>query len=297
MKVKKIFTATIGTAMLVFGVFLTQSFAQTLPTEEAQLLDELTEKIKSDPRDKLSLLSRAKIYRLMGDEASAIADLTKLISLEPDSADFYPLRASLYLDAKDYLKAKVDASKGIQLDSSSADASEAYWIRGTSDLVPALEGGSTNINASIADFTKAVELNPEHSDAYVSRGIACFLQGKNSQAVADFDKASELGSPKTDLIGFFREKAAAGAAKSDRISSLAGRYFFMMQNLRQKNLQVVAAVRISDQTIAHVKNAKTAIARRRAADRSYQAHIKSERLISASLVDVAKIKQLPLTKE
>ena len=84
---------------------------------------------------------------------------------------------------------------------------------------------------------------------------------------------------------------------NERASSLAGRYFFMMENLRQKNLQTIATVRFSDQTISPVKNAKTAASRRQAAERSYQAHLKSERFILASLAEVAKIRKLPFTKD
>ena len=46
---------------------------------------------------------------------------------------------------------------------------------------------------AVADFTKAIESDPDFLAAYYNRGVAYFDQGKYDLAIADFTKAMELG--------------------------------------------------------------------------------------------------------
>jgi tetratricopeptide (TPR) repeat protein len=288
----------IAITFILILVFSNSSLAQIPSTDSDQenTYEALNERLKKNPADKEALELRSDIYTLIGDEASAIADLTKLISLEPDSADVYTRRARLYLVEKDFLKAISDASKSIELDSSSLSAGDAYFVRGTANLLITLDSGK-KVESIVPDFDKAIAINSEYADFYVNRGIAHFLEGDSPKALIDFDKATELGSEKMGLISFFRERSKIITKSDGRVNNLAGQYFFLMGNLRQKSLQTVAAVRFSDQTIRPVKAAKNNTARRQAAQKSYQAHIKSERFIVTSLAEVAKIRRLPFTKD
>ena len=45
---------------------------------------------------------------------------------------------------------------------------------------------------AIADFTKAIEIDPRYAKAYYNRGFAYFLKGQYEQAISDFTKAIEL---------------------------------------------------------------------------------------------------------
>ncbi|MEI6687473.1 MAG: tetratricopeptide repeat protein, partial [Planctomycetota bacterium] len=44
---------------------------------------------------------------------------------------------------------------------------------------------------AIADYTKAIELNPNLATAYYNRGIVLKSLGKTEAAIADFTKARE----------------------------------------------------------------------------------------------------------
>jgi probable HAF family extracellular repeat protein len=48
------------------------------------------------------------------------------------------------------------------------------------------------LNEAIAEFSKAIELNPRHAVAYNARGLAYADQGQYDQALADYTKAIEL---------------------------------------------------------------------------------------------------------
>ena len=50
----------------------------------------------------------------------------------------------------------------------------------------------TNIEGAIEAFTKAIELNPKMSEAYISRGMRYSLQFKNREGLDDINKAIEI---------------------------------------------------------------------------------------------------------
>ncbi len=65
---------------------------------------------------------------------------------------------------------------------------EAYYNRGT-----AYAQGKGQFDQAISDFTKAIELNPKHAKAYNNRGITYYKLDQSDHACDDFQKACELG--------------------------------------------------------------------------------------------------------
>ncbi|MGN6709465.1 MAG: tetratricopeptide repeat protein, partial [Candidatus Nitrosocosmicus sp.] len=53
-------------------------------------------------------------------------------------------------------------------------------------------------NEAIACYDKAIELNPEYSDAYNNKGISLYYLGSYNEAIACYDKAIELNPDYTD---------------------------------------------------------------------------------------------------
>ena len=51
-----------------------------------------------------------------------------------------------------------------------------------------------NTENAIRDFSRAIELNPNHPKAYHLRGLARKMAGENDQALADLGKAIEIDS-------------------------------------------------------------------------------------------------------
>ena len=65
---------------------------------------------------------------------------------------------------------------------------EAYFNRGNTYLA------TGQYDQAIADYTKALELNPQDALAYNNRGLAYFyLKGEYDKAWEDVSKAQELG--------------------------------------------------------------------------------------------------------
>ena len=50
-----------------------------------------------------------------------------------------------------------------------------------------------NLRSAVQDFTTAINLDPQYTDAYFNRGLAYRKLGQQEQADRDFAKAKELG--------------------------------------------------------------------------------------------------------
>ena len=51
-----------------------------------------------------------------------------------------------------------------------------------------------NYQGAIADYTRAIEINPQNVDAYYNRGLAEDDSGDYEGAIADYTKAIEINS-------------------------------------------------------------------------------------------------------
>ena len=61
---------------------------------------------------------------------------------------------------------------------------------------------------SLADYDRAIQLNPNNAIAYYNRGVVKYALGKNQDAIADYDRAIQLDS--NYAIAYF----GRGSAKS-----------------------------------------------------------------------------------
>ncbi|MFA6246940.1 MAG: tetratricopeptide repeat protein, partial [Mucilaginibacter sp.] len=68
------------------------------------------------------------------------------------------------------------------------------------------KAGAKNYNAAIADFTKAIQLEPKNGRAYFYRANAYNDQKEYMMAVQDYDRAIEL-DPKNPFAYFYRGNA------------------------------------------------------------------------------------------
>jgi tetratricopeptide (TPR) repeat protein len=172
--------------------------------------------ISSEPDFGEAYNNRGLAYHAKGDNDRALADFEKAIQLLPDSAIPYSNRGAVYLSMGDHENAIADLDKALELD---PRFSKAYYNRGLTYL------GLGEYDNAIADFDKAIEFTPEEvsailnkvptgesrlsmgavdwfkntqsfadlSLAYANRGIAYFGKGDRDRAVADLEKALELG--------------------------------------------------------------------------------------------------------
>jgi tetratricopeptide (TPR) repeat protein len=133
----------------------------------------------------------------------AVKDHDRAIALAPVDASAYLSRGRTYYDraaledAADpraqamFDAAKADFGKAIERDSRN---DEAFDMRG---LVHMHDGA---LDQAIADFAEEMKINPRFgklrlADAHCARGAALVKEKKYEPAIADYEKAIELGAP------------------------------------------------------------------------------------------------------
>ncbi|HEY5691278.1 MAG TPA: tetratricopeptide repeat protein [Cyclobacteriaceae bacterium] len=131
----------------------------------------------------------AEAYNLRGDSwiatgnaDSAFIDYSRSIKLNPDLPGAYFGLASYYSNASNHNQAIANYSKAIGLKA----MPDYYYNRG---LVYYLEN---DFDSAISDFSKTLELDSQHLDAYVMRGSVRDEAGLKAEAISDFDVAINL---------------------------------------------------------------------------------------------------------
>lgn len=131
---------------------------------------------------------RAGIHYDMGSMELAIADSNKAIELTRNLASPYLTRAISYWKLGNYAQAVVDSNKAIMLEPDSPRQASAYNIRGIAFL------SDSKYEKAVADFSRAVELDPRYVEAYYNRGITYKAQGIKDRALADLNRFIGLTS-------------------------------------------------------------------------------------------------------
>jgi tetratricopeptide (TPR) repeat protein len=120
----------------------------------------------------------------------------KAVALKPERAEYYRLLATLYgqaitdvLSGLSYGPRSKDAiTKAVE---KAPNSSEVYVARGVGNYyVPAQLGGGNQ--AALADFRKAIELDPKNADAYLWLGLCLRKDNKDAEARQAFARALEL---------------------------------------------------------------------------------------------------------
>lgn len=150
-------------------------------------------------------LNRGLMKRAKQDFPGAIADYAHAIDLAPDLAPAY-LERSAAEQAQGNLKAALaDSSRAIELD---PEIARAYDIRGTAEarLDPA---------AAVEDYDRAIALDPALESAYANRAQLEISSGKLDAAIADFTQAIELNRNPSLLARVHQRRGAVRLAKGD----------------------------------------------------------------------------------
>jgi tetratricopeptide (TPR) repeat protein len=178
-----------------------------------------------NPRDARAHRNKGVTLNRQGLLREALQEFDKAIELQPDQAFAYAsrggnLRAQAELSASEpdrrglYERARADYDQTIKLGGLGQREAVAYWERG-------LVNHSLNqLDAAIADFTKAIELAPDYGLAYDGRAdslrvkarLATSEPERTSQyerAVADYDKAIRLaGLGQRNALAYFNRGVA-----------------------------------------------------------------------------------------
>jgi tetratricopeptide (TPR) repeat protein len=180
------------------------------------------EAIRQDPRSASAYTSRGNQYLVKGEYDPAIGDWTKAIEIDPKLAIAYFNRGNGYYLKSEYDRAIEDFTKAIETglparsaatrirpgeiqDTVLPTAAIAYSNRGDAY---SRKGDDAH---AIADYSKAIEIDPNFEEAYLNRGSVYASKGEYDRAIVDYSKAIDI-NPKFEAHA---NRGSAYLAKRD----------------------------------------------------------------------------------
>lgn len=182
-----------------------------------EALESYTTGINLSPSTESLLMHRASLYLRLGNDEQAIADYGKILELSKDNKEALFFRAWLYAKRRDYKGARADYDHLLQLDPVHEEALQGLAILNTKDGRPreameqlnnlvlffpdhavnyVLRGGvhqdRKNYELALFDFNKAIELEPQNPEHYISRASCYIGMKRKKQARKDLNDAALL---------------------------------------------------------------------------------------------------------
>jgi tetratricopeptide (TPR) repeat protein len=175
---------------------------------------ELATQTKSDFAP--AFLYKSAVLQKLNQFEEALAAIEAAISLQPDNANLYNEKGYILSDLKRYAEGEVAYNQAIDKTPRSTfynNRGLLYYNQGKPELALADWNKAIALNPNlaptysnrgnlysnqgkpelaIADYNKAISLNPNYADAYNNRGNLYSNQGKLDLALADYNKAISL---------------------------------------------------------------------------------------------------------
>ncbi|SEN77487.1 Tfp pilus assembly protein PilF [Niastella yeongjuensis] len=181
--------------LLVTGSAVSSSYGQTAETAITQWMEgnfkqaknTAADVIAADKNNALAYLVHAGGLLYESNSAAALADMEKAIKLSPGNALFQAELAECYKAQSNMPQAKKQAEKALGLLRSPKSGME-YFMRAS------MESIQSKTDDAVADFTKAIELNPRYVRAYAKRASLYMDKNQNDLAMSDLAKAVDINS-------------------------------------------------------------------------------------------------------
>ena len=129
-----------------------------------------------------ALNSLSTVYRELGQPEKALLAINKAIELQPQNPNLYNEKHQVLRDLKEYKQAETAINKAIEL----APRAAFYYNRAH------IYGDQKKWDLALADYNKAIQINPDFAQAYINRGFVYHEQKKWDLALADYNKAIQI---------------------------------------------------------------------------------------------------------
>jgi tetratricopeptide (TPR) repeat protein len=211
-----------------------RALAKNIKRDADGALADYNHAIALEPKNAGAFNSRGAIKKSKGDLDGAIADFSRAIELNDKLAIAYKNRGEAKQAKGDADGAKEDLKRAGELDPElvrkepAADSSSNHTTAPVESASPASTEEAEDYYASglkkqyegdldgaIADYTRAIELNPKYTEAYNNRGNIKAAKGEHDGAIADLSRAIKLNSKDAqayDLRGGIEVKKGQYAA-------------------------------------------------------------------------------------
>ena len=207
------------TTKIIIALAMLLIFQSTNVLAQNVEIDRLTIAIAATPNDDKLYAERGTVYFRNGKFTEAISDAGKALQINPKNVNALNLCGNAKFASKDYDGAISDFSQVITL--LPARAFRAYVWRGE-----AFEQ-KNDLPKALADFNKALEIDPKYVAAYYGRARIYEKQNEFDKAVGEYSLAlPNIAPAQADQLaaGFvLRGKALLSAGKSNEAAADFGR--------------------------------------------------------------------------
>ena len=148
-------------------------------------IEDFSRVITLSPADVPAHLNRGNAYALSKQRANAIDDYTKAITLDPANAALYYARGITFQEIPETIDRGIeDFKKAVTLNPADKKSlcflGIAYYKK-------------RDYRTSARYFDEAVNVDPRFKEAYTGRGQANLKRDRATEALADFNRACEMG--------------------------------------------------------------------------------------------------------
>jgi serine/threonine-protein kinase len=161
-------------------------------------------------------LRRGMARQRLGDWQGALADFTALIQKQPQASQGFALRAAVHLALgnQEAALADLDQALSCNCDWGLADAALAYCQRGD------LHRQANRPEQAIADYTRALLLNPQERQALFWRALLWDQRGETDKALADYTQLLQLELEPQERLLALNNRGWAHAQQGDFAAAL-----------------------------------------------------------------------------
>lgn len=131
-------------------------------------------------------LNQALVSYRSGDLRSAMTELDLAVEQNPKNNYAYFLRGEIKIIMRDLEGALADTEMALRLAPKVTGVEKVYSNRG---VILQFNGRD---DEALADFEKAIAINPNYSPPHNGRGVILQKKGKQNEALSEFNKAIEL---------------------------------------------------------------------------------------------------------
>jgi len=187
------FTRQIDLGNEVAQAHLARGICYRMAGNHEKALEDFNETVWRTPRWTHAIIARAWTFFALGNLDRALADATSAVELEPDEPNWLLARARLLATCSMFDKAMEDLNHALLLD---PHHPEALFLRAHvyRDRPCTTEQIKADFEASLADFSAVLHLNPGHAESYSSRASVLMRLEDYAAALADCEKAIQLDS-------------------------------------------------------------------------------------------------------
>ena len=178
--------------------YLTRSMCYFIAKKQDLILPDLNQAIKVDPNFAISYLARGAYYNYgLKDKDKANADFQQFLSLsQQETIVNFGLRGAVYMLLKDQNKAIAYLQKASDLAEQQGMKKIVKQMQELKKLSYYNKGNAyanlEQYEKAIADYSKAIEIDPKYTLAYINRGLAYANLKQYDKAIADYSQAIKL---------------------------------------------------------------------------------------------------------